>query len=323
MKALVTGCAGFIGSHLCERLLSAGLNVVGIDSLTDYYDLEIKKSNLENLTGSQKFAFVQDDIMTSDLGSALKNVDFVFHLAAQPGVRGSWGDKFSIYVKNNILSTQRLLEAVKDLQGLRKFVYASSSSIYGQISEESVNEEHKTAPYSPYGATKLAGENLCFLYSGNFKVPVVSLRLFTVYGPRQRPDMAFTRLIYAAISGKKFSLFGDGNQERDFTYVLDVVEGMWLAATNPDSAGIFNIGGGHVVSMNEVISIVEKATGSRINIERKHTERGDVRRTGADVSRSKSILAFSPRYDIEEGILRQVRFVQEHMDMYHNSTSIS
>ncbi len=319
MKALVTGCAGFIGSHLCEKLVSEKIHVTGVDALTDYYSTEIKKANLKNLTGNPDFSFVQNDLMDADLKTLLKDVDFVFHLAAQPGVRGSWGEHFSIYVKNNILATQRLLEAAKSSPGLRKFVYACSSSVYGQIKEESVNEEHRAMPHSPYGATKLAGENLCFLYNANYGTPVVSLRLFTVYGPRQRPDMAFTRLIYAAISGKKFPLFGDGSQERDFTYVLDVVEGMRLAAQNDKATGIFNIGGGHVVSMNQVIRMVEEIVGSKIQIDAKHSELGDVRRTSADISKSKKVLDFTPKHDIEAGLRQEAEFVKKHVHFYHDS----
>lgn len=323
MKALVTGCAGFIGSQLCEKLLSEKFEVIGVDVLTDYYDPEIKKNNLKNLINSSGFTFIQSDLMAVDFTELAKEVDFVFHLAAQPGVRGSWGDKFSTYVTNNILTTQRLLEAFKNSPKLQKFVYASSSSIYGQIKEETVNEEHKTAPHSPYGATKLAGENLCFLYNANYGTPVVSLRLFTVYGPRQRPDMAFTRLIYAAISGRKFPLFGDGQQERDFTHVLDVVEGMRLAAKNADARGVFNIGGGRVVSMNQVIEIVQGITASKIKIDSKQQERGDVRRTSADISKSRKILGFEPKYDIETGLREQAEFVKLHLELYRSAISVS
>ncbi|MCL4512203.1 MAG: GDP-mannose 4,6-dehydratase [Bacteroidetes bacterium] len=319
MKALVTGCAGFIGSQLCEKLLSEKFEVIGVDVLTDYYDPEIKKSNLRNLINSSGFTFIQSDLMAADFTELAKEIDFVFHLAAQPGVRGSWGDKFSTYVTNNILTTQRLLEATKNSHKLKKVVYASSSSVYGQIKEENVNEDHKTAPHSPYGATKLAGENLCFLYDANYGMPVVSLRLFTVYGPRQRPDMAFAKLIHAGMSGKKFPLYGDGKQERDFTFVLDVVEGMRLAALSADARGIFNIGGGHVVSMQTVIGLIEEILGSKINIEYKNLERGDVRRTSADISKSREVLGFAPKHDIKTGLQRQVEFMQKHFDLYANS----
>lgn len=321
MKALVTGCAGFIGSHLCDRLLAGDFDVVGVDSLTDYYDPRIKRANLQTAQQNPRFTFFQGNLLALDLKPLVRSADVVFHLAAQPGVRGSWGEKFTTYVENNVLATQKLLEAVKDVPGIQKFVYSSSSSVYGQIQKEAVDEDHRTLPHSPYGATKLAGEHLCFLYRANYNVPVVSLRLFSVYGPRQRPDMAFARLAYSGMTGKKFPLYGDGRQERDFTYVLDVVEAMILAASNSAANGVFNIGGGHVLSMQQVIGIAEKIMNSKIQIESKHAERGDVQRTSADITKSRTILSYKPTHAFEDGLRGQVEFMKTHLDLYHDSLS--
>lgn len=323
MKALVTGCAGFIGSHLCERLIAEKIEVVGIDSLTDYYDPRIKHANVKKARQHPSFTFIHADLKAMDLKMLVKSVDVVFHLAAQPGVRGSWGERFSTYVENNVLATQKLLEAMKDSSSLQKFVYTSSSSVYGQIRDEAVNEEHRTLPHSPYGATKLAGEHLCFLYHANYGIPVISLRLFSVYGPRQRPDMAFARLVYAGVTRKTFPLYGDGRQERDFTYVLDVVEALILAARNQGATGIFNIGGGHVLSMQQVIGIVEKIMKSKIQIGSKQAERGDVQRTSADITKSRTVLSFEPLHAIEDGLREQIEFMKTHLDLYHDSLSVS
>ncbi len=292
------------------------MEVTGIDCMTDYYAREIKLNNLETLKREAKFSFIEADIMKTDLAALTEDRDFIFHLAAQPGVRGSWGENFSLYVVNNILSTQKLLEAAKVSRSLKKFIYASSSSVYGQIKEEAVSEARITAPHSPYGATKLAGENLCGLYTANFGTPTVSLRLFTVYGPRQRPDMAFAKLIVAALTGRSFPLFGDGKQERDFTYVGDVTEAMVLAAKSADAGGIFNVGGGHVVSMQEVIRIAGEITGKKIQIDSRRTEKGDVFRTSADCSRAKRIFGFSPGVDINTGLEMQAEFLKKNLDLY-------
>lgn len=308
MKALVTGCAGFIGSHLCERLLKQGFFVTGIDSLTEYYSVEAKRRNLELLIGNKNFKFHQADILQFDFEN--ENPELIFHLAAQPGVRSSWGDDFSIYTRNNVLGTQQLLEKATSLNNLKKIVFASSSSVYGQTSAEKVTEDYPTKPFSPYGVTKLAAENLCSAYEANFGLPIVALRFFTVYGPRQRPDMAFSRLISAALKGESFTLFGDGSQERDFTYIDDVIEGLFLAATSNTTRGIFNIGGGHVVSMNEVIRLVEAISQKSITIVKTSTQRGDVKRTSADISKISRVLGYSPHVNIQEGLERQTMSVK-------------
>ncbi|MGZ4206593.1 MAG: NAD-dependent epimerase/dehydratase family protein, partial [Actinomycetota bacterium] len=224
MRALVTGAAGFIGSHLCERLLRDGSNVVGIDSFTDYYDRSLKEENLAAVRSHPDFELRDDDLLTADLNRLVERVDVVFHLAAQPGVRGSWGRQFDVYVRNNVLATQRLLESMAGRSSAIRFVYASSSSVYGAAPTLPTSEDAPTKPISPYGVSKLAGEHLVSLYGLNRGLPVAIVRYFTVYGPRQRPDMAFTRFIRAALSGDAAELLGEGEQSRDLTFVGDAVD---------------------------------------------------------------------------------------------------
>jgi len=317
MFVVVTGCAGFIGSHLTKRLLHEGMEVYGIDAITDYYDPAIKHRNLQMLKQIPGFRFEQADINSVDLKSMIDAADYIYHLAAQPGVRKSWGTSFGVYTRNNILATQKLLESAKESKRLKKFVFASSSSVYGQTNAEKIPEEHPTRPFSPYGVTKLAAEHLCSLYAANYDMPVVSLRFFTVYGPGQRPDMAFSRLIKAALTGGSFTLFGDGTQERDFTYVDDVVEGL-VRSMKSDVCGVFNIGGGHVVSLKEVIGHVERITGSVVKLAYMPKQKGDVRRTSADISRIARALGYAPRVSISEGIRRQVEYVRNNVFLDNN-----
>lgn len=303
----MTGCAGFIGSHLCARLLGEGFQVVGIDSLTEYYDPKIKLASLDAIKSHPNFEFIQADLVTMDVEPVAKQVGIIFHLAAQPGVRGSWGTNFDIYLRNNVAATQRLLECVKESNHLIKFVYASSSSVYGQIASIKVNEEHPTHPFSPYGVTKLAAENLCALYDRNYGVPCIALRFFTVYGPRQRPDMAFARLITAAFKGEEFSLYGDGSQERDFTYIEDILTGVILAGSSTETTrGVLNVGGGHVASLNQVITMIEELTGRNIQIVKRPHAKGDLQRTSADISKIGNLLGYTPKYDLYEGVQQQV-----------------
>ena len=242
MAVLVTGAAGFVGSHLCEGLLTDGDEVIGVDAFTDYYPRARKERNLAPLLTSPGFSFLEMDLTYASLDPLLEGVDVVYHLAGQPGVRPSWGRDFEIYVRQNIQASQRLLEAART-SSIRKLIYASSSSVYGDAEAYPTSEHVRPQPISPYGVTKLAAEHLCELYRTNFGIPTVSLRLFTVYGPRQRPDMAFSRLVQAAVRGEEFVLFGDGEQTRDFTYVRDVVGAMRDAAAS-DWCGVANIGGG-------------------------------------------------------------------------------
>jgi len=308
-KALVTGAAGFIGSHLTEQLLEDGWQVVAVDCFTDHYPRATKEQNLAGCRPHPRLRFVEADLVTCDLGSLLAGVDVVFHQAGQAGVRASWGTEFEMYVQNNILATQRLLEALKG-RALRRVVYASSSSIYGDAQDLPVREETLPQPISPYGVTKLAAEHLCRLYHTNFGLPTVSLRYFTVYGPRQRPDMAFHRLIRAMLGGGTFPLYGDGEQTRDFTFVADAVAANLLAVEAPPGR-VFNIGGGSRVTMNQVIATLEEIVGRPAPVERQAAQAGDVRHTWADTTAAREVLGFAPRVSLREGLAQQVAWLRE------------
>ncbi|MDK2834537.1 MAG: hypothetical protein PWP63_1624 [Methanolobus sp.] len=308
-KALVTGCAGFIGSNLTDRLLELGYEVIGIDCFTDYYSKYIKEANLSDSLTCSNFTFIKEDILQID---DFPKVDYVFHLAAQAGVRSSWGKSFEIYTKNNIQSTQKLLEYYKD-KDIRKFVYSSSSSVYGDSSLP-IKEENKVQPLSPYGVTKLAAENLCHLYRINYRVPSISLRYFTVYGPRQRPDMAINKFVKAVLDGDEITIYGDGSQTRDFTYVDDVVSANLLAAksSNQITADVFNIGGGNRITVNDLVSSIETATGNKAKINYVEKQKGDVKDTWADVSRANELLGWSAETKIIEGLEKYTQWYAEH-----------
>lgn len=310
MRSLVTGCAGFIGSHLSERLLEEGHEVVGIDCFTDYYSREIKEENLKPSLENGNFTFIEEDILRSDLDFLLEGVDYIFHQAAQAGVRASWGESFSHYTDNNILATQKLLEACKD-KGIKKFVYAGSSSVYGDVESLPMRESDLPRPVSPYGVSKLAGDNLCYLYWKNFGVPAVSLRYFTVYGPRQRPDMAFHRFTKALFEGREIEIYGDGRQTRDFTYVEDIVESNLLAMGSSAQGQFFNVGGGSRVSLIEVVKTLEDLTGRKAEIEHVDRQKGDVRDTFASTERAEEELGYSPRVPLEEGLKKFVQWYRE------------
>ncbi|HEY3165943.1 MAG TPA: NAD-dependent epimerase/dehydratase family protein, partial [Candidatus Binatia bacterium] len=275
MKSFVTGVAGFIGSHLAEKLLAAGHDVIGIDNFLDNYPRPFKEKNLSEVTVHRNFTFIRDDLLQCDLKSLLRDVSYVFHLAGQPGVRSSWGKEFARYTDNNIRSTQLLLEAAKELK-LTKFVYASTSSVYGDTDDLPMREEGGTRPISPYGATKLAAEHLCHLYWKAFDVPTVSLRFFTVYGPRQRPDMFFHIFMRALLRGDEVPLYDDGEQTRDFTFCADIVDGALAAAFYPGQGEVFNLGGGSQVSILNAIALVETMSGRKANLKRFDRQKGDV-----------------------------------------------
>lgn len=310
MQVLVTGCAGFIGSHLCERLLLDGHHITGVDALTDSYDPQWKLRNLDRLCSSDRFDFVHTEVL-SIKQRVVDDAQLIFHLAGRPGVRTSWGPEFQHYLRHNVLSTQRLLERATLSETPKRVVFASSSSVYGDTPVERVKEDHPTNPVSPYGITKLAGEQLCSVYAKQSCLEVITLRLFTVYGPRQRPDMAFHRLIQAALTGTKFVLFGDGRQQRDFTFVQDVVEALTLAGRVPGRTDTFNVAGGGRVSMNQAIELVEEISGRRINVDRQPPQSGDVRNTGADLSKSREVLGYSPRVKLRDGLRAQIESMAE------------
>lgn len=311
MKALVTGAAGFVGSRLSQRLIAEGHEVVGLDSLTDYYDIDIKKANLEALKSSG-FTFVEADINTLDLTATIGDVELVFHQAGQPGVRRSWGEEFRIYTEANVGATQRLLEWSRTNKSLKKFVYASSSSVYGDAESYPTHETDKPQPLSPYGVTKLAAEHLCTLYAKNFDVPTVSLRYFTVYGPGQRPDMAFTRFVKAAVTDGAIRIFGDGNQVRDFTYVDDVVEANMCAARSDAAGAVYNVAGGSNVSMNEVLGILADLNGAPLNVQYVDAVAGDVRRTAGSIERITADLGWKPKINLEEGLRRHLAWGRQY-----------
>ncbi len=308
MKALITGVAGFIGSHLAERLLEAGHAVVGLDGFTDYYAREVKTGNLASLRTRRDFRFVESSIRDARWPALLDGVTHVFHLAAQPGVRRSWGREFSVYTRANVEATQLLLEACTTVE-LARIVYASSSSVYGDGVDIPMREDTRPRPVSPYGVTKLAAEHLCALYHVNYGLPTVSLRYFTVYGPRQRPDMAFHRFLRALLNGAPIELYGDGEQTRDFTFVEDAVTATVAAGRTGVPGRVYNIGGGSRVSINHVLEVMANVAGRRPTIRRQHAQRGDMRDTFADTTRAHADLGFVPSVTLEKGIQAEYQWL--------------
>ena len=306
---LVTGAAGFIGAHLVRCLLVAGHRVTGIDSFTDYYDPKIKWNNIADLLQHPQFDLMEDDLIEA-LESLPQEVNWVFHQAAQAGVRASWGQEFEIYTRQNILATQRLLEWAR-INKPERFVYASSSSVYGAVEKLPMHEDDSLKPLSPYGVTKLAAENLCTLYYKNFGVPTVSLRYFTVYGPGQRPDMAFSRFLKAILAEGELVIYGSGEQTRDFTYVSDIVSANLAAASRPQAVGrIYNLGGGSRISVNGVIKLLAKITAKQVTIKHEAVQAGDPPHTFADTERAKDELGFRPQTGIEEGLKKMYECFQ-------------
>jgi nucleoside-diphosphate-sugar epimerase len=308
MNALVTGVAGFIGSTLAGRLLDRGASVVGLDCFTDYYARAIKERNLESLRSRPGFTFAEVRLQDANLPLVLRDVTHVFHLAAQAGVRRSWGRDFHVYTDHNVEATQMLLEACVGA-ALERFVYASSSSVYGDAAAVPMREDAMLQPVSPYGVTKLAAEHLCHLYAVNHGVPTTSLRYFTVYGPRQRPDMAFHRFLRAAVHDRPIEVFGDGTQTRDFTYVDDAVSATMAAAERGRIGATYNIGGGSRVSVNDVIEMIGRITGHPLRVDRGPAQKGDMRDTWADTSRARTDLDFTPAVSLEEGLTEEYRWV--------------
>ena len=313
MHCLVTGCAGFIGSHLVDHLLAGGQRVTGVDCFTDYYDRRQKEANLAQAQYRPDFRLIEADLLHADLGTLLGNVDLVYHLAGQPGVRGSWGPQFGRYVDNNVLATQRLLEAVL-AAGRVPVVYASSSSVYGNLPEMPLREDMTPAPVSPYGVTKLAAEHLCRLYSTVHGVPAIALRLFTVFGPRQRPDMAFQRFLSRARDGQEIVMYGDGSQTRDFTYVGDVVRAFALAGERCRAGElggqVFNVAGGARMSLRAVIDLLATVTGRDVAVRQLPAQPGDMHDTWADTTAATAQLGFVPRVSLRDGLQAQWQAVQ-------------
>lgn len=308
MRCIVTGCAGFIGSHLVDHLLAGGHHVTGVDCFTDYYDRRLKEANLARARGQSSFHLVEADLLQADLNVLLGDVDVVFHLAGQPGVRGSWGLQFGCYVDNNVLATQRLLEAAL-AAGRVPVVYASSSSVYGNLPAMPLREDMAPAPVSPYGVTKLAAEHLCRLYSTVHGLPTIALRLFTVFGPRQRPDMAFQRFLSHARDGQEIVVYGDGRQTRDFTYVTDVVRAFVLAGERCRAGElrgqVFNVAGGARVALRDAIDLLPAVTGRAVPLRFLPAQPGDVRDTWADTTNAAAQLGFAPSVSLRDGLRAQ------------------
>ena len=310
MHCLVTGVAGFVGSHLAERLLAEGHEVYGIDAFIDYYPRQIKERNLEGPRSWKRFSLFEGDLLDIHLSPLLEGVDWIFHQAAQAGVHASWGSEFLRYVDCNVLVTQRLLEAALSVRSVRRFIYASSSSVYGNTTVLPVTEFVTPRPVSPYGVTKLAAEHLCTLYHCNFGLPTVSLRYFTVYGPRQRPDMAFHRFCKAIINHEPVCVYDDGQQTRDFTYISDVVEANMLAATADAAIGkMMNIGGGAQVMVRDVIHLLQEIGGSPIDVLFDNKQHGDIRHTFADTGQAEQVIQYRPQVSLYEGLANEFKYI--------------
>ncbi|HUU50473.1 MAG TPA: GDP-mannose 4,6-dehydratase [Nitrospinota bacterium] len=309
MRCLVTGVAGFIGSHLSEALIKGGHTVTGIDCFTNYYPRTLKEKNIKMLRKDKNFTFIEGNLLDFNLKEIVSQTDYIFHQAAQAGVRASWGDDFKIYTENNINATQRLLEASIGTK-LKRFIFASSSSVYGDIKNFPMREGDTLYPLSPYGVSKMASESLCYLYWKSFSLPVISLRYFTVYGPRQRPDMAFHRFVKSILKDKEISIYGDGNQTRDFTYVSDIIKANILAMERGDEGNTYNIGGGSKVSINEVLKILEKISGKNIKVKYNEPEKGDMRHTWADINKAKNDLGYFPTVGLEDGLEKEFKWLK-------------
>jgi nucleoside-diphosphate-sugar epimerase len=304
LRVVVTGAAGFIGSHLTERLLAAGNEVVGIDCFSDFYDRDTKEQNLLASRRHASFHFEEADLVDADLPTLVDGAGVVYHMAGLDGVRPSWGNQFDRYVKDNVIATQRLLEALKGTP-VKRMVYAGSSSVYGDAEMFPTKESALPHPMSPFGVTKLAAEHLAHLYTRNYSIPVVSVRYFTVYGPRQRPDMAFSRFMQALTAGDEIEVFGDGEQTRDLTYVSDAVEGTIKAATADVVGQVFNLGGGSRVTVNQVLAMLEEISGLKVRRKNLPATPGDPRHSGASINLARERLGWEPRVSLRDGLAKQ------------------
>jgi UDP-glucose 4-epimerase len=309
--SIVTGAAGFIGSNLVDTLLAQGEEVIGVDQFNDYYDPQLKWQNLQSALQHPNFRLVEGDIQHLDWESLFFCADYVYHQAAQAGVRASWGNSFRAYTERNINATQVMLEAAKDAPHLKRFIFASTSSVYGNAETLPTAETIPPQPVSPYGITKLAAERMGGLYHDNFGVPFCALRYFTVYGPRQRPDMGFHKFFKAAIDGQAIPIYGDGQQTRDFTFVSDAVAANLAAARIEGATGqIFNIGGGSRVVLADVLDMMEAVVGFPIKRDHIEKARGDARHTAADVTKAKAILGYNPQVSLHEGLKHEWEWIQ-------------
>jgi len=318
-RVLVTGCAGFIGSILSEKLIEQGYEVIGIDCFTPYYSIALKRFNLKNLTKSERFSLLEVDlseIPLYSLVSIVKGVDYIIHEAAQPGVRNSWGESFQEYVRHNIITTQKLLEAIIKIGRCRHFIYASSSSVYGNIMNSPLKEDMIPKPYSPYGVTKLTAEFLCQTYLENFNLPITILRYFTVYGPRQRPDMAFHKFAKALLSGEVIEIYGCGDQVRDFTYVDDVAEATISTIESKESIGeIINVGSNNPIKLIDAVKIIADIIGVEPKYRFSKELKGEVKSTYADISKAEKILGWKPKITIKEGLEKEIMWIKHVMSL--------
>ncbi len=320
MRILVTGCAGFIGSHLSARLLKEGHEVIGVDNFDIYYPRSQKEKNLMSILLHPKFSLVEDNVTTMALIKVLKGTEAVIHLAGQPGVRGSWGASFNRYIANNIQSTQRLLEESKGNK-LKRFIYASSSSVYGDVGEV-LTEEMKIQPKSPYGMTKLAGEHLCQLYNVEYKMPTVALRFFSVYGPGQRPDMAFHRFCQSILREAALTIYGDGKQVRDFTYIDDVVDAIYASLTADVTGQVINVGGGSPTTLSEAVALLEEISGTTNAKTFLERQKGDVISTRADTAKLERLLGFKPKITLKEGLTREWEWMKKFVQSEDEESAI-
>jgi UDP-glucose 4-epimerase len=319
-SVLITGVAGFIGSNLAEKIIQSGGIVYGIDSFTDYYPRTIKENNLKNLLQVQNknFHFIEGPLEHILLKPILKKVDYVFHLAAQAGVRTSWDKNFYTYTSNNINATQHILEECKNIP-IKKFVFASSSSVYGNINKLPMHEDDELSPISPYGLTKLVGEKLCKLYCETFSIPVTSLRYFTVYGPRQRPDMAFHKFMTSIMLNKPIIIYGDGSQTRDFTFIDDIVNATINAALYGKINSIYNIGGGNRIKLIDAINLLKSITNKNVKLEFKEPQKGDVKDTYADTTKAKTEINYCPTTEIKKGLQIHWEWFQNNFKIYEQA----
>jgi UDP-glucose 4-epimerase len=312
MRYLITGVAGFIGSSITDSLLHDGHEVIGIDCFTDYYDVALKRRNLESARSHDSFELVELDLAREDIPRSALEVDGVFHQAAQAGVRASWGSEFATYTDCNVLATQRLLEQlVRHSDSRPRVVYASSSSVYGNAESRPTREDALPSPISPYGVTKLAAEHLHSTYFHNFGLPGAALRYFTVFGERQRPDMAFHRFCRAAVEGTKITIYGDGTQSRDFTYIADAVAANRAAMDSSIDWDVYNIGGGATITVREVLDLIADLAGTTLDVDFVGTQKGDVRHTSADTSRARAAIGYDPTVDVRTGLERELAWMRD------------